>query len=87
MEKVKDIELPFFYGFYNSPFELNDYDIDEFISDYNEYSGEADIDFDDLDIDYETHNKVMVDCFVESIKEHLPSWVVDIKNPELDSPK
>ncbi|MBP5722861.1 MAG: hypothetical protein J6X18_04720 [Bacteroidales bacterium] len=87
MEQVKDVELPFFYGFYNSPFEIQDWDIEDKISYYNEFSGETDINFNDLDIDYAAHQQAMVESFVERFKEYLPSWVVSIDEYELDSPK
>ena len=86
--KVKDVELPFFPGFYNSFLELEDSDIDEEINYLNEYYPcDKEITYDDLDIDYDAHQKVMVDCFVEAFEEYLPSWVKSIEMPELDSPK
>ena len=87
MEKVKDVELPFFYGFYNSPFEINDYD---FIDELDYYQRELQMDnvtIDDLDVDEESYEKVIMNCFVERFKDYLPSWVVSIDEYELESPR
>lgn len=87
MEQVKDVELPFFYGFYNSPFEIGNYELE---SELNYYQRELHMDnvtIDDLDVDEESYEKVIMNCFVERFKDYLPSWVVSIDEYELESPR
>ena len=87
MEKtiIKNVELPFFWGFYNSPLEIQDDDIDAEIEYYNEECG-MDISDDNLNIDYSGYHNAIVNCFVEAFKKYLPSWVEKIELPELVSP-
>lgn len=86
MQKVNDVQLPFFYGFYNSPLDLSEYALEDELSCYQ---GECkkDVTIDDLDFDWKEYQKAIVDCFVDTIKGFLPSWINAVENPELDSPK
>lgn len=87
--QIKDVELPFFYGFYNSQYE-NDYDIDEAIEhemDYrNNELGQATV-YGDFEFDYNSYRNIIVECFVHTLENHLPDWVESIENPELWSPR
>lgn len=86
--QIKDVELPFFYGFYNSQYE-NDYDVDEAIEhemDYrNNELGQATV-YGDFEFDYNSYCNIIVECFVHTLESHLPDWVESIENPELWSP-
>lgn len=86
---VKDVELPFFYGFYNSQYE-NDYDVDEAIEremDYhNNELGQATV-YGDFEFDSNSYRNDIVDCFVNTLVQYLPDWVESIENPELWSPR
>ncbi len=75
MLKVKDIELPFFYGFYNSPLE-NDDEIFYEIGDERVFGFNA-----------KAYRNEIVNCFTEVSKNYLPDWIEEIEAPELDSPK
>lgn len=87
--QIKDVELPFFYGFYNSQYE-NDYVVDEAIEhemDYrNNELGQATV-YGDFEFDSNSYRNIIVDCFVHTLENHLPDWVDAIENPELWSPR
>ena len=87
--QIKDVELPFFYGFYNSQYE-NYYENDEAIEhemDYhNNELGQATI-YGDFEFDFNSYSNTIVDCFVHTLENHLPDWVESIENPELWSPR
>lgn len=87
MEQVKDVELPFFYGFYNSPFEIGDYEFESELDYYQRELHMDDVTIDDLAVDEESYEKVIMNCFVERFKDYLPSWVVSIDEYELESPR
>jgi hypothetical protein len=87
--QIKDVELPFFYGFYNTQYE-NEYDVDEAIEhemDYrNNELGQATV-YGDFEFDYNSYRNIIVECFVHTLENHLPDWVESIENPELWSPR
>lgn len=87
--QIKDVELPFFYGFYNTQYE-NDYDVDEAIEremDYhNSELGQATV-YGDFEFDSNSYRNTIVECFVHTLESHLPDWVKAIENPELWSPR
>lgn len=87
--QIQDVELPFFYGFYNSQYE-NDYDVDEAIEREIEYHnnelGQATV-YGDFEFDSNSYRNDIVDCFVNTLVQYLPDWVESIENPELWSPR
>lgn len=85
--QVKDVELPFFCGFYESPFE-NYYLIDEAITDTMDRDNERGLNtvYDDYEFDYKTYRGIIVNSFIKAIKEHLPGWIENVSEPELWSP-
>lgn len=87
--QIKDVELPFFYGFYNSQYE-NDYDVDEAIYEKSVYHntelGQSTV-YGDFEFDSNSYRNIIVECFVHTLKSHLPDWVETIENPELWSPR
>ena len=87
--QIKDVELPFFYGFYNTQYE-NDYDIDEAIygksAYHNSELGQKTV-YGDFEFDSNSYRNTIVDCFVHTLENHLPDWVEAIENPELWSPR
>lgn len=87
--QIKDVELPFFYGFYNSQYE-NDYDIDEAIYGKSAYLnselGKKTV-YGDFEFDSNSYRNIIVECFVHTLENHLPDWVEYIENPELWSPR
>ena len=86
--QIKNVELPFFYGFYNSPLE-DDYDIDEAINETVDYHNDElgeNVEYDDFDFNAKEYRKEIVECFVEAINQYRPEWIQSIDNPELDSP-
>lgn len=86
--QIKDVELPFFYGFYNSQYE-NEYDVDEAIENKMDYHnnklGQATI-YGDFEFDSNSYRNTIVECFVHTLENHLPDWVESIETPELWSP-
>ncbi len=87
--QIKDVELPFFFGFYNSPLE-DDYEIDEAINDevnyHNNELGEN-VEYGDFDFNATEYRKAIVKCFVDSMEHYLPDWIQSIESADLDSPK
>jgi hypothetical protein len=87
--QIKDVELPFFYGFYNTQYE-NEYDVDEAIEhemDYhNRELGQSTV-YGDFEFDSNSYRNTIVECFVHTLENHLPDWVEAIENPELWSPR
>ena len=75
--QIKDVELPFFYGFYYTQYE-NDYDVDEAIEhemDYrNSELGQATV-YGDFEFDSNSYRNTIVECFVHTLENHLPDWV------------
>lgn len=87
--RIKDVELPFFFGFYNSPLE-DDYEIDNEIDeevDYYRNELHENVDYKDFDFNTKAYRNEIVNCFVEAIKSYLPDWITDIDSFDLDSPK
>ncbi len=87
--QIKDVELPFFYGFYNTIFE-NNYDVDEAIYEESTYHntelGQHTV-YGDFEFDSNSYRNVIVECFTDAIRNHLPDWVEAIESPELWSPR
>lgn len=87
--QIKDVEVPFFYGFYNSQYE-NDYDIDEAIYGKSAYLnselGQKTV-YGDFEFDSNSYRNIIVECFVHTLENHLPDWVESIESPELWSPR
>lgn len=87
--QIKDVELPFFYGFYNTKYE-NDYAVDEAIYEKSVYHntelGQSTV-YGDFEFDSNSYRNIIVECFVHTLKSHLPDWVETIENPELWSPR
>jgi hypothetical protein len=87
--QIKDVEVPFFYGFYNSQYE-NDYDIDEAIYGKSAYLnselGKKTV-YGDFEFDSNSYRNIIVECFVHTLENHLPDWVESIESPELWSPR
>ena len=87
--KVKDVELPFFFGFYNSPLE-DDYDIDEAINEEVDYHNNVlgeNVEYDNFDFNATEYRKAIVECFMDSMMNYLPDWAQSIDSYDLDSPK
>lgn len=86
--KLQNVQLPFFFGFYDSAF-LNGDLIDEAIDDEMEYYnielGEN-CEYDDFEFKTKEYKDVIVKAFVSAFGDYLPSWITRIENPILDSP-
>ena len=84
---VRDVELPFFEGFYNSSYDsLSDWALEDELEYYTKECNK-DITIDDLEFDFNSFNHDIVEIFTDIIKDNVPSWVEKVENPELDSPK
>lgn len=87
--QIQGVNLPFFYGFYNSQYE-NDYNIDEAIYGksvyHNSKLGQKTV-YGDFEFDSNSYRNTIVECFVHTLENHLPDWVEAIENPELWSPR
>ena len=86
--KINNVELPFFYGFYDSAF-LNGDLIDEAIDDEMEYYNielGKNCEYDDFEFKTKEYKDVIVKTFVSVFGDYLPSWIIRIENPILDSP-
>jgi len=86
-----NIQLNFFDGLYDSPYESSDteyYAIHEEI-DYinNDLLGEDIATEDDFEFNYNERHSDIVDAFTEAWKSHAPEVVLEVSNPVLDSPK
>lgn len=85
MKKIEKVELPFFWGFYNSPL-LDIGNAIESEMEYYENECNEKYDYDDFTFDYNRYTKEIVNCFTNAFKNYLPSWVEKIENPDLYSP-
>lgn len=87
--KINNVQLPFFYGFYESPLCNGDY-IDSAIDGEMEYyrnECNEEHKYDDFVFNFEKYKKEITNCFVNAFKNYLPSWIKEIDNPEVESPK
>lgn len=88
MIKLQNVQLPFFFGFYDSPF-LNGELIDEAIEGEIEYYRNAlgeEYEYDDFEFKTQDYKDVIVKAFTNAFHDYLPSWIKRIENPILDSP-
>lgn len=91
-EQIKNIELPFFAGFYESilfNYDTEDTAINDEIEYKKEYEGVETV-YDDYEFDYDGYRNAIVKAFVEASKEVIDScvpWITEIESPELVSPR
>lgn len=86
---TKNIELPFFAGFYESVYENSDTEywlIDEEVCWYKD-NKDMDVSPDDFEMDYSARRKAICERFCEVIKNYTPDFVNSVTFDELVSPK
>lgn len=87
MEKItKSIEVPFFWGFYNSPLDGSESAIENEIDYYRDEEG-MDVDWDDFDFNMKDYQHAVCESFIENLKDwYLVNWIENIEYDELWSP-
>lgn len=87
-EKITNVSLPFFYGFYETWYgDAIDNEI-EIEIDYLEREDKKTYTFEDFDIDYPEYMQKVVECFVEIFSDWFkPNWVKEINLSYLYSPR
>lgn len=82
-----EISLPFFLGFYESPYDISDMDIESELQGFEDEFGLEGLTADDLEIDYGAYKKMVGKEFAQQWKEFAPSSVKSVNFKEVYSPR
>lgn len=82
-----EISLPFFLGFYESPYDFSDSCIENEIEYHEEYDGLVGLTFDDFDLDYKGYKEEVGIEFTRQWMDYAPSFVKGATFKEVYSPR